>query len=99
MLALLTASDNIGVYMGAPVKAFRNFGLDVAIWETRNGGYSITWRKSYKDKTSGEYKETKTLFPNDAKLLIELLQQAISFCEDNQQPSSQPESSDDGVPF
>lgn len=85
--------------MGAPVKSYRNKGVDVAVWETRNGGYSITWRKSYKDKQTGEYKESKMLFPSDAKLLIELLQTAIAFCEENDTRPPYTPSDDDKVPF
>ena len=65
--------------MNKPVQSFRDKGVDVAVWETRNGGMSITIRKTYKDKNSGEYKESKYLFKEDAERLIELLKQAVSY--------------------
>ena len=65
--------------MNKPVQSFRDKGVDVAIWETKNGGISITIRKSYKDKNTGEYKESKYLFKEDAERLIELLKQAIDY--------------------
>lgn len=65
--------------MNKPVQSFRDKGVDVAVWETRNGGVSITIRKSYKDKNTGEYKESKYLFKDDAERLIELLKQAVIY--------------------
>lgn len=62
--------------MGGPLKKWFTKGLDVAAWPTNNGGVSFTIRKSYKPKDSTEYKETKTLFPNDVAALIDLLRQA-----------------------
>ena len=62
--------------MGSPLKKWFTKGLDVAAWPTNNGGVSFTIRKSYKPKDSNEYKETKTLFPNDVAALIDLLKQA-----------------------
>lgn len=85
--------------MSGPIKAFRNRGVDVAVWETRNGGYSITWRKSYKDKVSGEYKESKTLFPDEAKLLVDLLNMAVHFCDELKNTPAAEAISDSEVPF
>ena len=65
--------------MNKPVQNFRDKGLDVAVWENRNGGYSFTFRKTYKNKQSGEYVETKYIYKEEAEKLIELLQQAISY--------------------
>jgi len=71
--------NNIGAIMNKPVQNFRDKGLDVAVWENRNGGYSFTFRKTYKNKQSGEYVETKYIYKEEAEKLIELLQQAISY--------------------
>lgn len=65
--------------MNKPVQDFKHKGLSVAVWPTRNGGYSYSISKRYKDKQSGEWKETKSLFKEEAEALIELLQQAISY--------------------
>jgi DNA-binding protein YbaB len=76
---LETTVKRIQKSMNKPVQSFRDKGVDVAVWETRNGGMSITIRKTYKDKQSGEYKESKYLFKEDAERLIELLKQAVSY--------------------
>lgn len=65
--------------MNKPVQNFRDKGVDVAVWPTKNGGYSFTIRKTYKNKQSGEYVETKYMYKEEAEKLIELLQQAISY--------------------
>lgn len=69
----------LGNVMNKPVQSFRDKGLDVAVWENRNGGYSFTFRKTYKNKESGQYVETKYLYKDDAERLIELLKQAVSY--------------------
>ena len=65
--------------MARPLKTWRNKGLDIAAWATNNGGVSFTIRKSYKPKDSTEYKETKTLFPNDLAVLVDLAKQAMDW--------------------
>lgn len=65
--------------MNKPVQNFRDRGLDVAVWPTKNGGYSFTIRKTYKNKQSGEYVETKYLYKEECEKLIELLQEAVKY--------------------
>lgn len=65
--------------MNKPVQDFKNKGLSVAVWPGRNGGYTYSVQKRYKDKQSGEWKETKSLFKEEAEALIELLQQALAY--------------------
>jgi hypothetical protein len=79
---LSTVIVKIRKSMNRPVQTFREKGLDVAIWETKNGGFSFTIRKSYKDKASGEYKETKYFYKEEAQKLIELLQEAVKYASD-----------------
>lgn len=66
--------------MNKPVKDFKEKGVSVAVWETRNGGYSISISKRYKDKVSGEWKESKYWFKEDLGNLIIMLQGALDFC-------------------
>lgn len=66
--------------MNKPVKDFKEKGVSVAVWETRNGGYSISISKRYKDKVSGEWKESKYWFKEDLGNLIVMLQGALDFC-------------------
>lgn len=65
--------------MNKPLQDFKNKGLSVAVWAGRNGGYTFTVQKRYKDKQTGEWKETKSLFKEEAEALIELLQQALAY--------------------
>lgn len=65
--------------MNKPVQDFKHRGLSVAIWPTKNGGYSYSISKRYKDKQSGEWKETKSLFKEEAEDLIDLLKQALAY--------------------
>jgi hypothetical protein len=61
--------------MAKPEQAWREKGIDIAAWKNERGGYSFTWRKMYKDKKSGEFKETKYLFAEDLDALENLLGQ------------------------
>lgn len=65
--------------MSKPVQDFKHKGLSVAVWPTRNGGYSYSISKRYKDKQTGEWRETKSLFKEEAEALIELLKQALAY--------------------
>lgn len=62
--------------MAKPIKKWFNKGLDVAAWPTNNGGVAFTIRKTFKTKDTGEYKETKNLFPSEIPMLMDLLTQA-----------------------
>ena len=65
--------------MNKPVQDFKHKGLSVAVWPTKNGGYSYSIQKRYKDKQTGEWKETKSLFKEEAEALIDLLKQALAY--------------------
>lgn len=65
--------------MNKPVQDFKHKGLSVAVWPTKNGGYSYSISKRYKDKQTGEWRETKSLFKDEAEALIDLLKQAIAY--------------------
>ena len=67
--------------MNKPIQSFRNKGVDVAIWSTNNGGNSITIRKTYKDKQTNQYKESKYFYKDEVEGLIELLKSAVAFCD------------------
>jgi len=70
---------NKGDYMGRPKKAWRNKGIDIAAWENDRGGVSFTFRKTYKDKATDQYKESKYLFAQDLKDLHALLGEVIAW--------------------
>jgi transposase len=65
--------------MNKPVQSFRDRGVDVAVWTAKNGGYSFTIRKTYKNKETQQYIETKYYYKEELEKLIELLQQAVKY--------------------
>ena len=71
--------QNMRKSMNKPVQDFKHKGLSVAVWPTKNGGYSYSISKRYKDKQSGEWRETKSLFKDEAEALIDLLKQALAY--------------------
>jgi len=75
--------------MNKPVQNFRDKGVDVAVWNAKNGGYSFTIRKTYKNKQSGEYVETKYLYKEECEKLIELLQEAVKYAINRSEHESQ----------
>lgn len=77
---LASVTTKLRKSMNKPVKDFKEKGVSVAVWETRNGGYSISISKRYKDKVSGEWKESKYWFKEDLGNLIIMLQSALDFC-------------------
>lgn len=81
-----------------PVEEFRvRGGLQAAIWkdEYEKGGrtvdrYSIKFSKSYKDRESGDWKETSMiLFPDELPKLRILLDQSYEFAMRHKQGSSE----------
>lgn len=68
--------------MARPINQYRDKGISIAKWAGREpGSFYFSLQKTYKDKTSGEYKETKTYFENDLSTLKKLIQQALSEVE------------------
>ncbi len=94
--------------MRKPIQAWREKGIDIAAWEGQHG-YSFTIRKSYKDKTTGEWKESKYLYADDLERLAGLLVNALSWsAENNSEPRDvkvsqavvpKPTDLDDDIPF
>jgi len=76
---LATITNKLRKSMNKPVQDFKHKGLSVAVWPTKNGGYSYSISKRYKDKQSGEWKETKSFFKEEAEALIDLLKQALAY--------------------
>ena len=88
--------------MAKPELALKEKGIDVAVWKGERGP-TITVRKTYKDKNSGEWKESKIMFPEEVPVLIALLSQVDRYCKEQKtKPAllAQPASNkDDDVPF
>ena len=58
------------------IKGWFYHGVKVSKWENENNGrksVSFSIEKSYKDKDSGEYKESHTFFSDDLDALIQCL--------------------------
>ena len=64
--------------MARPAQSWRNKGIDIAAWQGERG-YSYTIRKTYKDKTTNEYKESKYWYPDDLVVLANLLQEVAGW--------------------
>ena len=63
-----------------PVKSFRQGGVKVDVWRNpgQNGDmYNTTISNSYKDDTSGEWRDTKSFSPTDLAVLSQLSSQAF----------------------
>lgn len=67
--------------MGKPAKTWRAGGIDFAAWQN-DKGYSFTTRKTYKDKSTGEYKESRYLYTSDLINMRELMNEVIAWAED-----------------
>lgn len=75
--------------MNKPIKDFREKGVSVAIWENRNGGYSYSIQKRYKDKNTGEWKESRYWYKDEMAALIELLKEAMAYAGDRSEHESE----------
>lgn len=75
--------------MNRPVQDFKNKGVSVAIWAAKNGGYSYSIQKRYKDKNTGEWKESRYWYKDEMASLIELLKQAMAYAGDRSEHESQ----------
>lgn len=85
--------------MNKPIKAAREKGIDIAMWQTKNGGYSFTFRKSYKDKASGEYKESKQFFAEELDMLKRLIEEAQTWTRPAEEFPVVAASDSDDIPF
>lgn len=71
--------------MPGPVKQLNEKGLKVCYWASSRAP-SISISKSYKDKTTQEWKETKYFFPNEIETLIKFLQEMVEFHKVRESP-------------
>ena len=70
---------------GGPVKSFRQGGVKVDVWRNadRNGDmYNTTISNSYKDETSGDWKDTKSFSPTDLAVVSQLSSAAFQAITD-----------------
>ena len=69
--------------MGKPTRTWRNKGIDIAAWQNDEGRVSFTLRKSYLNKQTNTWTDTKYLYQDDLRALVELLEQAIAWNSGN----------------
>ena len=65
--------------MAKPVQTWRNKGLDIAAWGNEQGRVSFTLRKQYRNKQTNTWTDTKYLYQDDLRALVELLELAIAW--------------------
>jgi hypothetical protein len=75
-----SANDEQTSGSARPIKTFKQGGVEVSVW--RNSGekgdmYNTTFRNSYKDDKSGEWKETSSFSPTDLAVVAQLSSQAF----------------------
>lgn len=75
--------------MNKPLQDFKNKGVSVAVWAAKNGGYSFSLQKRYKDKQSGEWKESRYYYKDEIEGLIELLKEAVKYASNRSEHESQ----------
>lgn len=62
--------------MAGPIKKWSRKGLELAAWEG-NTGKRFSIQKRYKDKNSGEWKESKSIFKEELGALREMIDEAL----------------------
>ncbi len=68
--------------MAAPIHNIKVGNVQLAIWENKSGEYtvqSITVNKTYKDKKSGEYKQTNSFKFSELPFLALAIEKAMEF--------------------
>jgi hypothetical protein len=96
--------------MGAPIKKFWEKGNEIAIWKDEKYGYTASYRKTYKDKNTGEYKTSAKLFRSDLENLRTCINKALAWWESEPkddaerksapEPKHEPQAFDDSdIPF
>ena len=61
-----------------PIYCAKSKGVEIAVWEGRTGP-QFTINKRYEDKATDEWKDSKTYFDSDLEVLVELIQEALSW--------------------
>ena len=69
-------SDDSPRTANRPVATFKQGGVEVSVWKN-NDMYNATIRNSYKDESSGQWKETTSFSPADLAVASQLTGQAF----------------------
>ena len=68
--------------MSAPVTVIKEKGLQIAVWEAKNGGYSFSISKRYKDKATDQWKDSKYFYKEDLEKLGAMIEAALGYATD-----------------
>lgn len=71
--------------MNKPSFVSKKRGVEVVVWGHADRP-SISIRKSYKDKQTGEYKESKSLFPSELQDLVTCIEEVQLWIQTNKSP-------------
>lgn len=71
--------------MNKPSFTSKKRGVEVAVWGSADRA-SVTIRKSYKDKKTGEYKESKSFFSSELQDLVDCVYNVQTWIENNKSP-------------
>lgn len=89
--------------MSKPLNKFRDKGISITVWPSRNGSYQCKIEKSYKPKDSEEWKKTDSYFPEELERLEKLCIEARKWIhEEAGKPLPQeatPTFNDEEIPF
>lgn len=64
--------------MNKPARSFKHKGINVAVWRRDDGSESYSISKQYKDKNTGEWKDSRYWFKEEVIQLMNMLQEAVS---------------------
>ena len=66
--------------MGQPDKKWNDAGIQIAAWPNQYG-YAFTVRKTFKDKKSGDWKESKSYYLSELKKMKKLIEEVVEWGE------------------
>ena len=85
--------------MSAPIKKWRLNGVEIALWSGKGSSTYYTVGKSYKNKETGKYENTNSLYAGDLATLAQLVSLAVSDVVLNKEPAKEGAFNDSDVPF
>lgn len=71
--------------MPGPTHKLKERGIELCLWGTLESP-RFTISKRYKDKQTGEYKDSKYLFDNELETILKLVHQMQTFVSNNRTP-------------
>lgn len=72
--------------MAGPTYKKRIRSVEVCVWGTADDA-RMSIGKRYKDKTTGEYKDSKYLYPNELEALVECIHDCLTWVNNTKTPT------------